>query len=44
MDDKYENLVKENGNEELLEHHKDVLDMVDVSINGISYLNSWRIF
>ena len=44
MDDTYENLVKENGNEELLRKHlQDVLDMVDVSINGISYLNSWRI-
>lgn len=45
IDDTYENLVKENGNEELLRKHlEDVLDMVDVSINGISYLNSWQIF
>ncbi|MGF7119450.1 M28 family metallopeptidase [Methanobacterium oryzae] len=45
VDDTYENLVKENMNEELLrEHLEDVLDMVDASINGISYLNSWQLF
>lgn len=43
--DTYENLVKENGNEDKLnEHLESVLDMVDASINGISYLNFWRIF
>ena len=43
-DDTYENLVKENKNEEQLRKHLlDVLDMVDISINGISYLNSWQI-
>ena len=42
--DTYDNLVKENGNEDKLNEHLDsVLDMVDVSINGISYLNFWRI-
>lgn len=45
IDDNYENLVKENMNEELLRKHlQDILDMVDVSINGISYLNSWQLF